>query len=166
MDLKTIEALLDKYYDGETTLEEEKNLKTFFRDHDVPEDIEEEKVKFLFYAQASEETIDVPDEKLLSRIARKKVIIPLVSNRYRIRMAGIAASILLIIGIACFMNRDLFYVKNTKPVASSNPQLANIETRNALLLVSEKLNIGNRNLSRISKWDEMQDLITKKNTTK
>lgn len=42
-DLKNIEQLLEKYYNGDTSLEEERKLQWYFQTHDVPERLRAEK---------------------------------------------------------------------------------------------------------------------------
>lgn len=50
-----IEKLLEKYYDGETSLEEERALKQFFQSGDVPEHLQSHRAQFGYFAQARKE---------------------------------------------------------------------------------------------------------------
>ncbi|SEJ64690.1 HEAT repeat-containing protein [Dyadobacter sp. SG02] len=50
-----IEKLLEKYYDGETSLEEERALKQFFQSSDVPEHLQSHAAQFGYFANARKE---------------------------------------------------------------------------------------------------------------
>jgi hypothetical protein len=50
-----IEKLLEKYYDGETSLEEERALKQFFQGEEVPEHLRSHSAQFGYFAQARKE---------------------------------------------------------------------------------------------------------------
>lgn len=50
-----IEKLLEKYYDGETTLEEERALKQFFQQGEVPEHLQSYAAQFGYFANARKE---------------------------------------------------------------------------------------------------------------
>ena len=50
-----IEKLLEKYYDGETSLEEERALKQFFQHGEVPEHLQSHAAQFGYFANARKE---------------------------------------------------------------------------------------------------------------
>lgn len=50
-----IELLLERYYKGETTIEEEKELKRFFQNEDVPEHLKSHAVQFGYFVEARNE---------------------------------------------------------------------------------------------------------------
>ncbi len=50
-----IEDLLNKYYDGETTLEEEKYLRLFFQNDDIPVHLQSHTAQFRYFAEAGKE---------------------------------------------------------------------------------------------------------------
>lgn len=50
-----IEKLLEKYYDGETSLEEERALKQFFQSGEVPEHLQSHAAQFGYFASARKE---------------------------------------------------------------------------------------------------------------
>jgi hypothetical protein len=57
MNIKEIEELLEKYYEGETTLAEEKILRDFFISGNVPSELSVHKSQFLYFAEASVDEI-------------------------------------------------------------------------------------------------------------
>lgn len=62
MVLDNIEKLLEKYDNGETTLQEEQQLKNYFREETVPPHLEAYKAMFQYFSVTKEEhfTKDVP----------------------------------------------------------------------------------------------------------
>ena len=66
MDYKYINQLLERYWKGETSLEEEKILRTFFGQDDVPEDLLEFKDLFVYeQIQEQEEVLGEDFERKL-----------------------------------------------------------------------------------------------------
>jgi hypothetical protein len=57
--MKDIEKLLEKYYEGETTLAEEKQLRAFFAEETIPQHLQSHAAQFRFLAESRNEI--VPD---------------------------------------------------------------------------------------------------------
>ena len=57
MDYKYIEQLLERYWQCETTLEEEQILHSFFKQHDVPEHLQQYADLFSYESEASQECL-------------------------------------------------------------------------------------------------------------
>ena len=70
MDYKYINQLLERYWQGETSLEEEEILRTFFSQISIPEELEPYRALFVFQTtEANAETLgDDFDERLLNII--------------------------------------------------------------------------------------------------
>ena len=60
MTIEQIKSLLSRFYEGQTTPEEERQLVAFLRREDVPEDLQEDKQLFLLLAQTSDQ--EMPQE--------------------------------------------------------------------------------------------------------
>lgn len=62
--LEAKKSLLSRFYEGQTTPEEERQLVAFFRREDVPEDLQQDKQLFLLLAQTSDQEMpqDIADE--------------------------------------------------------------------------------------------------------
>ena len=162
MDIKEINKLLNSFYEGQTSQEEERVLYKFFSEENIPEEMISEKKIFLklYSGQRS----DVPlhlEEKLNFLIDnlekedcnRQK---PSIGLR-RIRMGkpskwamSIAASILLLITGGIFTYWE--YTNKTPMLVDtySNPEDAYIETQKTLLLVSNKLNKGIKQVEKVN----------------
>ena len=87
-----IEELLNKYFEGETTNEEEKELRRFFTQGMVPKHLEIYRPMFAFF-EAEVQSV-LPETK--PTIAKRKVPF---RKHLLYTLSGIAAGIVLIIGI-------------------------------------------------------------------
>ena len=90
-----IDELLDKYFEGETSCEEERRLRRFFTEEQVPEHLQVYRPLFLYLNQETT-SIAEPKEK------QKKLPSGKSSRFYRISYAisGVAAGLLLLLGAA------------------------------------------------------------------
>ncbi len=90
-----IDELLDKYFEGETSCEEERRLRRFFTEEQVPEHLQVYRPLFLYLNQETT-SIAGPKEK------QKKLPSGKSSRFYRISYAisGVAAGLLLLLGVA------------------------------------------------------------------
>ncbi|MCF0244128.1 MAG: pyruvate ferredoxin oxidoreductase [Bacteroidaceae bacterium] len=73
LDYKYIEQLLDAYFEGQTTLEEEKILRAFFRQHDLPENLVQYRELFIYEQLETEEDRlgNEFDKKMMAMIAEE-----------------------------------------------------------------------------------------------
>jgi len=101
MDYKYIDQLVERYWLGETTLEEEQILRTFFSQKDVPAELE--RYRALFIYEQSQPKNDVLgsdfDERVLAAIGREPVVkarVVTISQRFAplFKAAAIVAIIL------------------------------------------------------------------------
>ena len=91
-----IEELLNKYFEGETTCDEERQLQQFFTQGIVPEHLEAYRPLFAFFKeekQLQSATAATPEQK------PPKQKIPF-RRRILYGLSGIAAGLLLLLGIA------------------------------------------------------------------
>ena len=103
MDYKYIEQLLERYWQCETTLQEEAILRTFFSQDDVPAELEQ--YKALFAAQQHEEVLgDDFDARILAMVGQeaepKAKVVTLTSRLMPLFRAAAVVAIILTIGNA------------------------------------------------------------------
>jgi hypothetical protein len=141
--------LLEKYYDGNTSAEEEKELKEFFYSDGIIPGYEAEKDIFSHYARP--EKIPVPSADFESRIIKAVNDLEIKKRQIIIRkrlivVLSTAAAILILIG-----SYFVLFKKSEPADSYSDPRIAYIETMKILNEVSVKLNRGTMALHPISK---------------
>ena len=142
MTTKEIEAILAKYYDGNSTLREEHQLKEFFLRTDIPEHLLAHKPIFGFFTEEGDVATSEAFEPAFEEKLRQGKVVSLINRRRKITYAlSIAASIMLVTGLIITFQSGMF--TPSQPFGTiSDPDLAYIEARNALFMVSERFNTG------------------------
>lgn len=149
MKAEELDKLLEKYYSGESSENEELTLKKFFQGDTVPEGYEAEQEIFSLYSLS--ETIPEPSTDFEERIVAKIDLIEknnksAITRRIVLYSLSTAAGLLIIAGSYFFLNssrepKDTF----------SDPKIAYAETMKILLDVSSKLNKGSKALEPLGK---------------
>lgn len=155
MNISEIEILLEKFYNGTTSLPEEKILRDFFQAPHVPEHLMAHKPLFAFYVK--EQSGELPDQDFesnltthLVQLQRETPVIALPSNRNRmVFLVGIAASFALLIGLFFTFQQDVF-LKSANQISSADTEVAFADASDALLLVSGNLNNGLKHIEQLN----------------
>ena len=152
MEPNTIKQLLEKYYEGTTSIEEEQLLKDFFRYRPVPAELEADKELFL-YTSLEAKTLPVNsqlEQRLTDWIDQQDVKTnKKIRKVWVYRVAGIAALFAVI--ITCYLTYS--HPKNNVVTKDTyqDPKVAYAEAKRALLYVSQQLNKGTAPLGQMSK---------------
>jgi hypothetical protein len=157
MNTKGIETLLEKYYEGLTTLQEEKILRDFFQGQEVPAHLKSHQSLFIYCGfEQHHELNDRDFEQKLSRLLSDRPteipVIPMKPGRSRlVFITGIAAGVLLLAGLFYTFQQDVFKLHQ-----SDNPdcEIAYAEASQALMLVSSNLNTGMKQVERLQMVDK------------
>lgn len=163
-----IKILIDKYFEGETSLKEEQILFTFFTQNDMPDNLKSYAEQFRLLSEAANDKIDsdVFDEKVLTKFNdRQFPIISKFNKQYLYYISGIAASIIIIFGIIFqFNSKEENHSQSRKKIENiyNDPQTAYLETKKILLFVSLKLNQGLKETEKISTFDKYQEIVKEK----
>jgi hypothetical protein len=149
MNLHEIEKLLEKYFEGETSLPEETKLRDFFAAGNVPERWKGVEKYFTFMIREQDQQLQDTsfDEKVMSAVKGNKLAPIIDLHRPWIYwIAGVAAGILIL--LAVFVKFDPFSrrIEDTY----KDPQLAYTEARKILLFVSAKFNKGTSSLKPVT----------------
>ena len=159
MEFKDLQILLDKYFDGESTLEEDMQIKRFFRENsNLPDELKRTRAMFDFFQKESSNKL----EKELNFIKETQKTKPAKIQRIVYLITSIAASILLFFSVLTYMNKTneqkIYAYVNGKPVMDK--EQAKQETEKALLLVSKNLNEGTKSLKYLSTFSKAEDIVT------
>lgn len=145
MDYNHIKSLLDKYWEGETSLQEETELKMYFSSKNVDEKLKPFKPLFQFFKDEREDTSTIGlEQKILDEIQGNTKKVKKLSVWRPLLKYAAALAFVLFSGYAVFQNTMNPSI-NESVVYHDNPQDA-IEAYNevkaALALVSNKLEKG------------------------
>lgn len=98
MDYKYIEQLLDRYWQCETSLEEEQILRTFFQQNDIPAEMSQYQPLFAYFNEEKQTEVlgEDFDEKMLSLIGEEPKA-KVISIRQRLMPLFRAAAVVAIV---------------------------------------------------------------------
>ena len=164
MDSEKIDDLLRKYWEGASSLEEEQELKAYFREGPIPEHLKETAALFRYFDRGREKNItDITFEKeVIKKIhapARGKMA-TLVFNSMRIA-AGI-----IVLFAAVWLVRMEVRKSSAVDVADTydDPQIAFEETKKALMIISKSFSTAEEQARKINLFNEAQQDIKKEET--
>lgn len=162
-----INTLLDKFYNGETSLEEEALLIELFSQENLAEEWEADRkvVVALSHIQRKapsslEQKIDV----LIDSFDQKEKSLQQKSRRIlmRMRLIGVAASVSIIIAIAMWSQIQHKRVDKTVADTFQTPEEAQAATIQALQLFSQHFSKGMQPLKKADKQlEQTQDIVNK-----
>ena len=156
-----IYLLLEEYYLGKTSTREEEEIRDYFREGNIPEDLLGDAELFGFFS--SEKSVSVNhqlEDKIISSIAASRN--PTGNEFTRLRyywISGAAAVIIVLLAIFVDMKLikdDTFIVKED---TFEDPYLAYAEAKRVMYYVSTKMNTGTESLRNLKKLDEGTDFI-------
>ena len=149
MALDRIEILIEKYFEGETSIAEEKELKAYFSSLDVAQHLEQYKPVFGYFSQAKQEQFTAS--------------IPLKSGRKQKRLAwlSVAASVVVMLGIGFFAYQNTSEPTQENLGVIDDPEIAFRETQKALALISKHVNTGIESVNYLSEYQQSKNKIFK-----
>jgi low affinity Fe/Cu permease len=167
MDSKKIEELLQKYWDCETSLEEEQQLREYFRSEQVPEQLKETAVLFHYFDTQRNKTVDEHFEgtvvtHLKAQPVKKGKMVSLLHNSMRI-----AAGVAVLVAAVFFVRQE---IRKNDTVAMEDtyddPQKALEETKKALMMISKGFGRAEQQAKKINMINEAQETIQAKEDEK
>ncbi len=166
MDSNRIEELLSKYWNCETSLEEEQQLREYFKGGDIPEQWKETAALFRYFEENKKKTLnDVAfDAVVMQNVQpqKKGKLVKLFYNSMRI-----AAGIAVLVMAVWFVRKE---VRDTTPQevvdTYDDPQLAFEETKKALLMISKSFGTAESQAKKLNMFNEAQEEIQKKDKGK
>lgn len=150
MELDRIEILIEKYFEGETSIAEEKELKDYFSSSNVAQHLEQYSAVFGYYKQAKKEQL--------------KATIPLKSNKQSIVVwLSVAASVVVMLGVGFTFYKNNLNTEIQNVGKVDDPEIAFRETQKALDLVSKHLNKGIESVSYLNEFEQSKNKVFKIN---
>jgi hypothetical protein len=146
MELVRIETLIEKYFDGETSIAEENELKKYFSSLDVAQHLEQYKPIFGYFSQAKEQTFTQN--------------VPLQSKKRNVAWLSIAASVVVLLGVGSYgyFNYETA-VKSPDLGTFDDPEIAFKETQKALSMLSGHVNVGIESVQYLQEYENTKETI-------
>lgn len=159
--LSHIKELIEKFYAGETSLEEEAQVSAFFREGEIPGELLEHKSMFLMM----DEALGVPevpenlDDKILSRIEKAEQEESKGKRLTFYSLSGLAAGLLIILSVYLGLLRDHSMNDQLSQYAVEDPAIAYEEIKKTLEFVSAKWNEGTGELQNLNSINRSMESI-------
>ena len=147
MELNKIEKLLEKYFEGETTISEEKELKTYFLSNEVVQHLKQYQSLFGYFTHEKE-----------VKFVPKIVLKPTKKRHYLI---SIAASVVVFLGIGTYIYFNESTVNSNDLGTYDTPEEAFEATQKALSLLSNNLQFGIESVGYINEYESTKNIIFK-----
>jgi hypothetical protein len=146
MELVKIENLLEKYFQGETSIAEENELRNYFSSSNVAQHLEQYKPIFGYFSLAKEHQF-TPE-------------IPLQSKKRNVAWISIAASVVVLLGIGTYAYYSADVVNKSQDLGTyDDPEEAFRATQKALSLLSDNVNVGIESVLYIQEYQTTKDKI-------
>ena len=149
MEFNKIEILIEKYFQGETSIVEEKELRSYFSSQNVAPHLEQYKAMFGYFTQAKK-------QEFVKEI-------PQITKKRNVMWLSVAASVVVLLGVATF-----YMINTNEPVNNQNelgtyesPEIAFKETQKALALLSSNVNVGIESVMYVQEYETAKNRIFK-----
>ena len=159
MDYNQLETLIKKYWDCETSLEEEERLREWFRTHEVPERFKETAKLFSYF--------DEQKQKATGERFDKQITTKLTDSPKKAKVVGlwqiglrIAAGIVVVVAAIFFVRQEL--IDKHEIAEINDPQQALEETKKALMMISKGFITAEENAKKINVLNEAEDKVKEK----
>ena len=150
MELDKIEIALEKYFEGETSIAEDNQLKAYFSGSDIAPKLEQYKPLFCYLTAAKKESF-TQKMPLEGKNTNKK--------SSRMTWLSVAASIVVLLGAGTF---TYFNYENsqTEDLGSfDDPEVALRETQKALSLLSKNVNAGVEGMQYLQEYENARTTV-------
>lgn len=152
MELHKIEGLLEKYFQGETSIAEEKALTNYFSSPNVAQHLEQYQPLFGYFSLAKEQT----NRQELPQLPTKK------EAKDKTVWWSLAASVAILLGIGMYVYTTY---DNNEIIATNEfgtydtPEAAFEATQKALALLSNHVNTGIESVQVIQEYDKSKERV-------
>ena len=156
MELNKIELLVEKYFQGESSIAEENELRTYFSSLHVAQHLGQYKPLFGYLSLAA-------DQKFAPEIALdSKQDFQNEFKKRKVTWLSIAASVVILMGIGTYGYYNDEFEKGKQNLGTyDDPELAFRQTQKALALLSNHVNVGIESVKYIEEYQESKELIFK-----
>jgi hypothetical protein len=164
MDSKRIEQLLEKYWNAETSLEEEQELHQFFQGNDIPENLKETAGLFRYFETEKTRTLNENFDAAVTKQITQRHSGKFVSMTNWFQIARVAAGIVVMVAAIYLIGHEV-RKPNEMVDTESDPKLAFEQTKKALMMISNNFHKAQNEASKINLLNEAEEKIQRKPET-
>ena len=167
MDYKAIEQLLERYWSCETSLEEEQQLRDFFRDQAIPESMKETAALFQYFDKEKAKALNENFEGAVTKRFQERRGGKVISMVSFSNIARIAAGIVVVVAATLFIRQEVrkSYPKELQDTYT-DPQMAFEETKKALMMISSSFGKAKHEAAKVNMFNEAEKKIQTKKPEK
>jgi len=169
MDSKHIEELLEKYWNCETSLEEEQQLKAFFRVGDVPASMKEAAELFRFFEFEKNNSVEENFDRVVTKRLKQRREGKVVAMMSVARIARVAAGLIVVVAAVYFIREEVRKAYPQDVVLEDtydDPQVAFEETKKALMMISKGFGKAKSEAGKIKMFNDAEKKIQSKDEEK
>ncbi len=158
MEMQEIKQLLQHYFNGESTMAEERQLEKYFQSGNVAEELREYTEFFSGISRLSDaERDEALEGEIMDFILKNEPVVKPKSRWLWQTISGIAASIIIVVGGVLFYQQDKESFKDT----FDNPEEAYAYAEQTLGYISEQYNRGLAGLEHFEKLQTASEPMQK-----
>lgn len=163
MDLHEVEKLLEKYWQCETSLEEEQKLRDFFASGTIPSSHQGAGELFQFLQAEKEKTLSKSFESAVTKQLRRRQGGKVIQMIGYGNLARIAAGIVVVVAATFLIRQEIrkSYPKELQDTYS-DPKMAFEETKRALEMISNSFGKAKKEASKMQMLNEAEKKIQSK----
>jgi hypothetical protein len=170
MDSKEVGQLLEKYWNCETSLEEEQVLRSYFKSPNVPDQLKDAAELFRFFENERQRSLTTEfDDNVMRSVKKTERQTKVISMVRWVQVARIAAGILVMVAAGYFVRNEVMKSKDQSQVLTdtfSDPKDALEETKKALMLISKSFGKAREGAGKINMINEAEQKISGKEKQK
>ncbi len=146
MERVEINKIIDRYFEGETSLQEEKRLRTYFNSEKVAPELEPYKAMFGFYENESKKStsVEMPVEKT-------------VSKKHAYKWTAIAGILIILAGYGIFKTNTT----GIKQEKITNHDMAVQQTQDLLYMLTDAISTGQQQIDYLNEFSKTKNKILK-----
>ena len=170
MDSKEIGQLLEKYWNCETSLEEEQVLRSYFNGPTVPDQLKDAAELFRFFENERQRSLTAEfDHDMMRSVKKTEQKTKVISMVRWVQVARIAAGVLVVVAAGYFVRNEVMKSKEQSQAITdtfSDPKDALEETKKALMLISKSFGKAREGAGKINMFNEAEQKISGKENQK
>lgn len=158
--IEQVKVLLEKFYDGITSLEEEKLLREFFASNEVPKDLQADRQLFKSASNSlstsSSAAIEYEMLQAINRFESRKIQ---RNKKFIVYSAWVAAASVIVAIVTTWFITQQSTVNVQVVDTYGDPYIAMQETQRVLALVGSKINVAQNEMKSLEKFKMPVELL-------